>query len=1266
MIIDKNDIEKAKGKLGDQNAFLMADLLELDDFDERNLKACCPYHNENTASFIYNKKAHNWHCFGCNTTVDLIDVLMEKGNTFLEATKYLFDKADIQYSFGEKDVKTRHNYRYPHEEPINEKKNVIEYFGKRGISKNVLDYLDVREDDHGNGVFNFYDTNDVLTMVKYRPSHTVEKHSGQPKTWCQKDADTSALLFNMNRVNTSKPLLITEGECFKGDVEILTPNGWVRFDEYDNEKVLQIKEDLSGEFVKPIAKVHKRYSGDMYTLEKGGNFSLTTTKEHNWVYIDYKNRLVKRKICDFPKSIGSGYIPTTIHLDGKGIGLTDNWIALWLAISADGTIDKRKESVTNYCRIQFKKERKIERFEYLLKKCNLEYSKTNPLSNKSYTFFGVKIPKFITKELPWSWVTDATIGQRNFIIDEMVHWDGNHVQNRNQFEYSSKIYHNAILIQTIAHTSGYMSTIMKRKNAYGEWYKVSILFSKKGVSYKNGISDISNYDGDVYCITVPSGMIFVRQNGHITVCGNCDTMSAIESGYLNTVSVPLGAGNLHWIEENWDWLDNFDSIIIWSDNDAPGIKMRKECIYRLGTWRTKYIATPDFFEKDNGKRVPLKDINDCLQVGGKEFVMNLISEAKDVPVKSVVDYSEIDELDISQMDGVKTGIKPLDNELVSLFYGTLTILSGRPGCVDSETEYFNGIQWKKISEYHEGERVLQYNSDGTSTLVYPEQYHKYPCDEFWKLKSSHGINQMLSDEHNLVYLSSKGNLVKKNIIDFIVQHNATKYGTECKFITTFDYNERSGIPLTDEQIRVMCMVISDGYFPYKNGNKCHVRVKKGRKKKRAIKLLQEANIPFEAHQWNKKDLEYVTYVFHAPLRMKVYGEYWYSCNSHQLNIIADECINWDGSQNNGRMTYSTTIKESADFIQFAFSASGYRSHIGVSDRRNDPDRSRPIEYTISKVKAKNPSLRSNSGKKIIINKVKASNGYKYCFTVPSGMLVLRRNGDINITGNSGKTSLIDQAIATTIDDGSPVFLYSKELPERLSANWFNTIIAGRRNMIEKVSSNGKSYYVVPYSTQKKMQNYYNKKLFIYKDEEPNDYESVMKSAEECVRKFGCKLIVLDNLMMIDLKCNESDKNTAQTNLINLLIKFAVKFNVAVVLIAHPRKTQDSNSDIEMYDIAGSSNIINLAMRSIGLRRVSKKEKEDAKCKWKNYDVVLTVMKDRMFGKSDVQIGLWYDLVSRRFYTDYLEYDKQFAWDDNVYTDRLTYVDRTEDNTFPDK
>ncbi|MCM1168282.1 MAG: CHC2 zinc finger domain-containing protein, partial [Ruminococcus sp.] len=405
MIIERELIKKAKEKLGNRNAELISEILEISDFDTKNLKSRCPYHSESTPSFIYNPKNQNFKCFGCGKSVDLIDVLVEKGSSFLDAAKFLFEKADMDYSFGEQAVKTKRNYRYPREETNTEKPHSIEYWGKRKISKNVLDYLDVREDDKGNSVFNYYDTNDVLTMIKYRPARSIPKGTGQIKTWCQKDSDTTPLLFNMNRVNTSKPLLITEGEA--------------------------------------------------------------------------------------------------------------------------------------------------------------------------------------------------------------------------------------------------------------------------------------------------------------------DTASAIEAGYLNTVSVPFGAGNFTWIEENWEWLNQFDTIIVWSDNDEPGLKMRKECLYRLGTWRTKYIAAPEFYEK-NGKRIPLSDINDCLQVGGKEFVMQLIQDAKDVPVTSVVDYSELEELDVSQMDGVKTGIKPIDNELIKIFYGTLTVLSGRPGCVDCETEFFDGKQWKSIAEYQAGDKVLQYNADGTA------------------------------------------------------------------------------------------------------------------------------------------------------------------------------------------------------------------------------------------------------------------------------------------------------------------------------------------------------------------------------------------------------------------------------------------------------------------------------------------------------------------------------------------------------------------------
>ena len=73
----------------------------------------------------------------------------------------------------------------------------------------------------------------------------------------------------------------------------------------------------------------------------------------------------------------------------------------------------------------------------------------------------------------------------------------------------------------------------------------------------------------------PSKPLYIQE-------GEGDCLSVIEAGYTNVVSVPNGSQNMQWIEENWDWLSQFPKIIIWSDNDEPGKKMRKEAIHRLG------------------------------------------------------------------------------------------------------------------------------------------------------------------------------------------------------------------------------------------------------------------------------------------------------------------------------------------------------------------------------------------------------------------------------------------------------------------------------------------------------------------------------------------------------------------------------------------------------------------------------------------------------------------------------------------------------------
>lgn len=625
MQIDREAILQAKEKLGDRNAQIIVEELGITDFDEKNMKCCCPFHQEDHASFIYNKKAFNFRCFGsCGRSYDILDVFMYKGATYAEACKKLFELAEMPYSFGELGVKTKRHYRYPHEVPCTDKSKVYAYFEQRKISRETLDALDVRQDSEGNVVFNYYDTNDVLTMVKYKPSHKVQH--GQAKCWCQQNSDTAPLLFNMNRINVNSPLLICEGEP--------------------------------------------------------------------------------------------------------------------------------------------------------------------------------------------------------------------------------------------------------------------------------------------------------------------DCLSAIEAGFKNAVSVPLGSSNLHWIDENLEWLDQFESIIICADNDDAGVKMQKECVPRLGSWRTKVVDIPAIPIGNTGRVT--KDLNEILYVCGKDKVLELILDAKDSPVPSVADLSDVEPTEYEDVDGVTTGLKAIDDELMRLFFGTLTIVSGQPG--------------------------------------------------------------------------------------------------------------------------------------------------------------------------------------------------------------------------------------------------------------------------------------------------------------------------------SGKSSLLTQLACNSLNNDISTWLFSGELPNGVEKSWFNYIFAGPRNITDAISRRGNPYKKISTTTLAEINKTYKGRWHIYRDDYDNTLDKLITSMTDTVRKYGARCLILDNFMCIDTETSEEELRS-QTDTIKKLIEFAKKYQVAVILVCHPRK-MDAGTNVGIYDIAGTSNIVNLAHRTIGLRRVTDAERENAvkysekRRQLLKYDVIVTVVKDRMFGRQNIDVGLYYDPASRRFFSDMDEYDRRFSWDKKEYKEPL--------------
>lgn len=347
------------------------------------------------------------------------------------------------------------------------------------------------------------------------------------------------------------------------------------------------------------------------------------------------------------------------------------------------------------------------------------------------------------------------------------------------------------------------------------------------------------------------------------------------------------------------------------------------------------------------------------------------------------------------------------------------LLMGGAGCVDGDTEFFDGSKWKKIKEYTKGDRVLQYNLDGSATLVEPEKYWKLPCDKLYHFETKYGLSQTLCEDHDIVYKSEKGVLHHTNIKEIIKKQNDVKKGFSGKFITSFNYNG-DGIDLTDDEIRLMVAVIADGSFQKRslNSKRCRFHIKREDKKQRLRMLFSMTHCDYKEVQSANKD--YTDFHVTVPRREKVFTNYWYNCNNHQLEVFCDEVMRWDGSTNYSeinnvkRQRFSTTIKESADFVQFAFSAIGKKATININDRRgrkriiNRKEYiTKSIEYNVVVTERNMVGLccdtRSNHTKTPITT-ICPKDGYKYCFTVPSHMLVLRNNNCIFITGNCGKST----------------------------------------------------------------------------------------------------------------------------------------------------------------------------------------------------------------------------------------------------------------------
>lgn len=369
-----------------------------------------------------------------------------------------------------------------------------------------------------------------------------------------------------------------------------------------------------------------------------------------------------------------------------------------------------------------------------------------------------------------------------------------------------------------------------------------------------------------------------------------------------------------------------------------------------------------------------------------------------------------------QTDGIKMG---LENNVL--------IISGGAGCVDCDTEFFTGVEWKRIADYQPGDKVLQYNENGTANLVEPLRYIKQPAQKLYHFETKYGLDQTLSLNHNVYYESCKGVRYLKPLVE--IQDKIKQGCFHGKFLTTFNYSG-TGIDYTDDELRLMVAVFADGSFygnvknspNAKSYKRCRFHLKKERKKERLEYLLFNLGCSYRKKQSTASG--YDDYYVDVKERMKHFPKDWYNCTQHQLKVIIDEIVYWDCDYNK-KNKYSTNNKEDADFVQFAFSATGKRASIAINDRNGQDYHTcgkayvrKSIDYGVTwtdRTKIGMTMDHRPDHEITKLNEVKTTDGFEYCFTVPSHLLVLRRNNKIFITGNCGKTSLVGGILAAIPD-----------------------------------------------------------------------------------------------------------------------------------------------------------------------------------------------------------------------------------------------------------
>lgn len=316
--------------------------------------------------------------------------------------------------------------------------------------------------------------------------------------------------------------------------------------------------------------------------------------------------------------------------------------------------------------------------------------------------------------------------------------------------------------------------------------------------------------------------------------------------------------------------------------------------------------------------------------------------------------------------------------------GTIVV---RPDCYDDKTQLFTNSGWKYFDELNSSDLVAQVFDDGHYEFTKPINYIEQDYDgDMIHFKDRKGkVDLLVTPNHRVVKENSNGKKIIEEAQDIKFYYGSNLIRSS---------NAKAGKKILSTLDRLKIAFQADGSFPSK-GRGIRFSFSKKRKIERLTEICKKLGVIYDIYKLAGGSFEIN---IKADDRLFDKNLDWVDLENLEVGWcmeFIEELSYWDATRRSDkRFKFDTTNEKVIDVVEIIAISAGY----GVLIAKRTDDRKEIFSDVYTANILKDNLCGGQSVRKEVVKNYK---GKVYCVTVPTGMLMVKRNRATCVSGNSG-------------------------------------------------------------------------------------------------------------------------------------------------------------------------------------------------------------------------------------------------------------------------